>query len=153
MMHPTLLLALGLAACALLPAAVHGTKHAPWAPVLAPQVDAVLFRTHFVDALIVKKLRELAASSELPPGVAPGSSAAVAVADDGALPPLTTSRSPVAWEVTVLFDLESTPDFPRRLEDAGFNHSAHGVQLMGLTLRDFTHYPNVKPVREKKRRA
>lgn len=135
--------ALLLAALARLPAALGSSA---WVPADGPQVDAVLFRTHFVDALIVKKLTELVRSSAVPLGSPPAPSSAVAVAADGRLDPASTSRPPVGFEVTVLFDSEAAPDFGHRLQQAGFNYSAHGVQLLGLALRDFTHYPNVKPV-------
>ena len=139
-LHPGALLL--LAALARLPVALGSSA---WVPADGPQVDAVLFRTHFVDALIVKKLTELVQSSAAPLGSPPVPSSAVAVAADGRLDPA-TSRPPVGFEVTVLFDSEAAADFGHRLQQAGFNYSAHGVQLLGLTLRDFTHYPNVKPV-------
>jgi hypothetical protein len=89
-------------------------------------VDAVLFRTHFVDGMIMRKVRELVTDSRSH----------------------SSSQNPAAaeFEVTVLFDQDTVHDFGSRLSGHGFNHTKEGVRLMGLKLNHFTRYPSVKPL-------
>ena len=93
-------------------------------------MDAVLFRTHFVDAMIVKKLSELARSSKPAVSASPAPGQVLPSSD---------------FEISVLYDADTAPEFPFSLNAAGFNHSALGVNLMGLHLKHFTRYPSVKP--------
>jgi hypothetical protein len=90
-----------------------------------PPVDAVLFRTHFVDGMVLRKLNELVADSK---------------------PGLTSSVKAAEFELTVLYDADTVSDFSGRLLQHGFDAASSGVRLMGLHLKHFTRYPNVKPV-------
>lgn len=96
-----------------------------------PHTDAILFRTHLVDHMILQKLIEI--SNELRPSKQ--------LSDDSA-----NSLKPCEYELNILYDKEATPDFGERLAQAGFDVTRYGVGLFPLTLASFTKYPNVKPV-------
>ncbi len=82
--------------------------------------DAILFRTHFVDDMVVHKLRELAAQAM----------------DDAA-----SSAAP--WDINIIYDADATADFAGALGATGCNLSA--VHLFPTTLKTFTKFPAIKP--------
>ena len=96
----------------------------------AGPVDAVLFRTHLLDPLIVHKLAEMVHSLGLSVSL-PGGDAAP------------------RYELTLLYDaemLKSEQHVKDKLREFGFEADGSGIQFLGLSLRDFTRYPAVKPL-------
>lgn len=86
--------------------------------------DAILFRTHFVDSMVLAKLRELVREAKAPlePGAAP-------------------------WEIVIVYDADALEDFKGALKNNGFFDVDHGgeVSLWKTTLKTFTEYPAIKP--------
>ncbi len=89
-------------------------------------VDAVLFRTHLLDPLIVHKVAEIVQSINYFP-----------------------SSNATRYELTLLYDEEmllSEQNVKSKLREFGFEPDGSGIHYLGLSLRDFTRYPAVKPL-------
>ena len=76
--------------------------------------DAILFRTHFIDNMVLKKLRELLSESKAP-----------------------SSESAIPWELVIVYDADVIPDFSGALKGNGFSDFNH-VELFPTTLKTFT---------------
>jgi hypothetical protein len=95
-------------------------------------VDAILFRTHFVDAMVLKKIREISAVRKAPQQ------------HHQHLKP--NELPPADYELNILYDADTAPQFESLLSEGGFDVKEHEVKLTGIKLTHFTSYPNVKPV-------
>lgn len=114
--------------------------------------DAILFRTHMLDQMTLQKLIEIRDDCDVLNAKLLNRvhlSKVTKYHDEVSMNvggnDQSTSLRAVQYELNIIYDQDTVPDFENQLLMNGFNTSEN-VRLTGLTLDAFTYYPNVKPV-------
>jgi hypothetical protein len=145
-----------------------------WCYATGDIFDAVLYRTHLLDSMNVQKLRELMRDGNILDARKPLSSSSKQKPNIDPMVAFTDSSLPsVPYELNVLYDHDTAPDFELKLTQYGIkfhttdelnnlnnnnnnnggyhhiqssNEESGDVKVTRINLSTFTQYPNVKPL-------